>query len=96
MILSSISKRVTLTHASINIDKIPFFQDPKDSEINVGTIKSEEISLELFSPQPRALFPYSVTLGDECKGFLEYKSYSNFTIDCFEEKFRDARVCKHR
>ena len=31
-----------------------FFQDPNDAEINVGAIKSEEISLELFTPQPRA------------------------------------------
>ena len=71
------------------------FQDFKDSKIDVGKNKSE-ISLELYTVKIKPN-PYKVTLGHECQSFLDYKSYSNFTVDCGDEtKYGNLKVCSNR
>ena len=71
-------------------------QDSKDSKIDVGKNKSE-ISLELYTVKIKPI-PYQVTLGRECQSFLDYKSYSNFTIDCGDEtkSYGNLKVCRNR
>ena len=70
-------------------------QDPKDARISAAALQPE---LALYIIRTGAASPRALTaaVGEECRTFLRYNHYSNYTIDCNKKKNIHLKVCNHR
>ena len=70
-------------------------QDPQDARISVATLQPE---LALYIIRTGAVSPRALTAAveEECRTFLRYNHYSNYTIDCNKKKNIHLKVCNHR